>query len=129
MSVVAWQLDTPKFLLERRSRRRFPIALAVEYRLLGKVERRGSGKTRNISSTGVLFEVADRQPFSGSIELLVSWPCVLNDACALKLVMKGRVVRMEGRGVAVVSSRHEFRTAGPASGTKHQDLRLLKFRP
>ena len=129
MSVVARPLDTSKFLLERRSRRRFPIALVVEYRLLGKVERRGSGKIRNISSRGVLFEVADLQAFSGAIELLVTWPCVLNDACALKLVMKGRVVRMEGRGVAVVSSQHEFRTAGPTRSANFQDLKLLTFRP
>lgn len=129
MSVVARSPDTSTSMLERRARRRFPLALAVEYRLLGKVERRGWGQTRNISSTGVLFEAADRQPLSGAIELLVSWPCVLNEACAMKLLMKGRIVRMEGRGVAMVSSQHEFRTAGPARSSKLQDLKLLTFRP
>jgi hypothetical protein len=98
--------------LERRSRERFPLALPVEYRLLGKNERCGSGKICNISSTGALIEVAERQHFSGSIELMVSWPCLLDDACALKLVMKGRVVRSEGRGVAIETKQHEFRTAG-----------------
>jgi hypothetical protein len=100
------------FSLERRSRQRFPLALALEYRLLGKRECRGSGQTCNISSAGVLFEVADRQAFSGLIELLVSWPVLLNGACALKLVMKGRVVRSEGAAVAMASTTHEFRTAG-----------------
>ena len=101
--------------LERRSRQRFPLALELEYRLLGDDERHGSGQTRNISSTGMLFEVADSQPrqtFSGSIEVMLSWPCPLNGACALKLMMKGRVVRSEGRGVAIESRQHEFRTAG-----------------
>ena len=101
--------------LERRSRQRFPLALELEYRLLGDDERHGSGQTRNISSTGMLFEVAEwqpRQPFSGSIEVMLSWPCLLNGACALKLMMKGRVVRSEGRGVAIESRQHEFRTAG-----------------
>ncbi|MGP0071141.1 MAG: PilZ domain-containing protein [Bryobacteraceae bacterium] len=111
------------FSVERRSRQRFPLALAVEYRLLGPADRCGSGWTCNISSTGVLFEVAEREPLSGPIELMMSWPCVLDGACALKLVVKGRVVRHEGRGIAIASTQHEFRTAGPANGAKRLDLR------
>ena len=106
------------FSLERRSRQRFPIALAVEYKVLGRSDRSGSGWTRNISSRGVLFEAAEGEPLAGTIELMVNWPCVLDNACALKLVMKGRVVRMEGRGIAIESIEHEFRTAGPALGLR-----------
>lgn len=115
------RIETLKFSLERRSRRRFPLALAVEYRLLGQREHWRFGRTCNISSTGVLFEVADRLPLTGSIELMVSWPCVLDGACALKLMLKGRVVRVENVGIAIESSQHEFRTAGPASGAKRKD--------
>ncbi len=118
MSVVAQPFDTFAFTSERRARQRFPLALEVEYRLLGKGERWGFGRTCNISSTGVFFEVADREPFSGSIELMVSWPCVLDGACALKLVMRGRVVRRQGRGIAIESNQHEFRTAGPVINGK-----------
>jgi hypothetical protein len=121
--MVACQFDG--FSIERRSRARFPLNLAVEYRLLGKSERCGIGKTCNISSAGVLFEVPERQLFSGLIELMVACPCALDGACALKLVMKGRVVRSEGRGVAIESSQHEFRTAGLASGARRRDLKLL----
>jgi hypothetical protein len=124
---AAWSFDD--FLLERRSRQRFPLSLAVEYRLLGKDRRRGSGKTRNISSSGVLFEVTDQQPFSGSIELMVSWPCLLDDECALKLVVKGRVVRSEGSDIAIESIQHEFRTAGPARTGKRANLRLKSSNP
>jgi hypothetical protein len=108
--IAAWSIE--KRLLERRSRERFPLALPVEYRLLGRDERWGSGKICNISSSGALFEAAERQHFSGSIELMVSWPCLLDDACALNLVMRGRVVRSEGLGVAIETKQHEFRTAG-----------------
>jgi hypothetical protein len=100
--------------LERRSRKRFPLALAVEYRLLGPSARSGSGWTHNISSRGVLFEMAEQEPLSGLIELVVSWPCVLDGVCALNLVIKGRVVRIEDRGIAMESTQHEFRTAGSA---------------
>ena len=129
MSVAARPLDLWESSMERRSRQRFPLTLAVEYRLLGKAERCGSGKTRNISSNGVLLEVADSQPFSGLIELMLIWPCVLDGACALKLMMKGRVVRSEGRGIAIESRQYEFRTAGLAGATRAQDLRLLTLNP
>jgi hypothetical protein len=89
------------------------MALALQYRLIDNGGRRGSGWTCNISSTGVLFEVSEGEPVSGSIELIVSWPCVLDGACALNLFLRGRVVRIENRGVAMVSTQHEFRTAGP----------------
>jgi PilZ domain len=122
---VTQPMDTLKILLERRSRRRFPLQLALEYRLLGRREFRGLGRTRNISSAGVFVEVSDQQPFSGSIELMLSWPCVLDGACALKLLMKGRVVRIEDRGIAIRTSEHEFRTAGPVSGAKRGNLKML----
>ena len=117
------------FSSERRSRRRYPLALAAEYRLLDDAERHGFGRIRNISSSGVFFEVADRAPFSGWIELMVNWPCLLDGACPLKLVLKGRVVRREDRGIAIESNEHEFRTAGPAGGAKRQNLKLLFFHP
>jgi hypothetical protein len=109
--IAAWPFDKPS--LERRARQRFPLMLAMEYRLLGKQGSYGLGRTRNISSSGVLFEAAEQQAFSGSIELVVSWPCLLDGVCALKLVMKGRVVRSESSGVvAIESNQHEFRTSG-----------------
>lgn len=124
---AAWSFDD--FLVERRARQRFPLALALEYRLLGRGQRRGSGRTRNISSSGVLFEVAELQPFAGAIELMVTWPCLLDDECALKLVVRGRVVRNERGGVAIESTQHEFRTAGTARGRKRANLRLNPANP
>jgi hypothetical protein len=89
---VTQPIHALKISFEQRSRRRFPLRLA-----------------------GVHFEIADRKPFAGSIDLMVSWPCVLDGACTLKLTMKGR---------AIQSSKHEFGTAGPASGAKRDDLKM-----
>jgi len=103
-----------KVFTEQRSHQRYPIELEVEYRLLakGKSELVGSGKTRNISTGGVLFEASGSRPATGSIELLLSWPFLLEGVCPLKLVMKGRIVRSDVRGIAIQSNYHEFRTAG-----------------
>lgn len=111
------------FASERRSRQRFPLALAVEYRLLGQRASSGWGWTSNISSRGVLFEIAQQDSLSGLIEVVVNWPYVLDGVCALKLVMRGRVVRIGGRTVAVESTQHEFRTAGPVS-TRREEPRI-----
>lgn len=111
-----------KITFEQRSHQRYPIELEVEYRLLAKghSELVGSGMTRNISSGGVLFEVLGSAPATGTIELMLSWPFLLEGICPLKLVMKGRIVRSDVRGIAIESNYHEFRTAGS---------RVLKGRP
>ncbi len=103
-----------KVLTEQRSHQRYPIELEMEYRLLAKghSELVGSGKTRNISSGGVLFEALGSRPATGTIELMLSWPFLLEGVCPLKLVMKGRIVRSDVRGIAIESNYHEFRTAG-----------------
>jgi hypothetical protein len=103
-----------KVLTEQRSHRRYPIELEVEYRLLakGRSELVGSGKTRNISSGGMLFDALGSRPATGSIEVLLSWPFLLEGVCPLKLVAKGQIVRSDVRGVAIQYNYHEFRTAG-----------------
>lgn len=108
-----------------RAHHRYPLELDVEYKLLnkGRVELVGSGRTLNVSSGGACFESVDPVPAQGSIELVMNWPFLLEGACPLKLVMRGRVVRIDGRRIAVQAKHHEFRTAGarasralPASG-------------
>jgi hypothetical protein len=99
---------------EQRSHQRYPIELELEYRVLskGRSEHLGSGKTRNISSGGVLFEVSGSPPAGGSIEVMLSWPFLLEGVCPLRLVMRGRIVRSDVHGIAIQSNYHEFRTAG-----------------
>jgi hypothetical protein len=103
-----------KVLSEQRSHQRYPIELEAEYRLLSKSHREslGSAKTRNISSGGVLLRAPGSLIAGSSIEVMVSWPFLLEGVCPLRLVMRGRVVRCDGQGVAIQANYHEFRTAG-----------------
>ena len=84
---------------ERRSKRRYPIHLEVQYKLLKhrRVERLGGGRTLNISSGGVLFEADGLLNTTGPIELALSWPFLLHGSCNLKLVIRGRIVRTNNR--------------------------------
>jgi hypothetical protein len=108
---VALPTESPN---ERRNKRRYPISLEVQYKLLKqrRIARLGSGRTVNVSSGGVLFEADDLLPQGGPIELSLNWPFLLHGSCNLKLVMRGRIVRASDRAVAIRAEFHEFRTAG-----------------
>jgi len=83
-------------------------------------EEMGTGRTVNISSSGVLFTT--QQPlFPGlRLELSVSWPAQLDNKCPLKLVARGRIVRSEPGKVAIEIQQYEFRTAGSATNALRQ---------
>jgi c-di-GMP-binding flagellar brake protein YcgR len=99
--------------IDLRRHRRYPIALDIQYKWsISRLEQMGSGTTLNISSGGVLFRSTRPLPTRCSVEMALTWPFSLND-CALKLVMKGRVVRSDDRSTAVQVTHYEFRTAGP----------------
>jgi hypothetical protein len=99
---------------------RYPIALDLQYKILkGRtVEHLGGGRSLNISRGGVLFEpndfpeISDIADESGTIELAIDWPLLLNKVCAMKLVVRGRIVRRETKRLALKIDKHEFRTAG-----------------
>jgi hypothetical protein len=99
---------------ERRSHSRYPISLEVEYTLLnrGQIERLGYGSTLNVSSNGILFEADDALPSGRSIKLAIKCPFLMDGACALKLHVRGIVVRSDTKKAAVQIIHHEFRTVG-----------------
>lgn len=98
---------------------RYPITLDLKYKLLRgrRVEHIGCGRTLNISSGGILFEADDivegknGPNANGLVELVMDWPLLLEKACALKLVVRGRIVRQDTRRLALRIEQHEFRTA------------------
>lgn len=115
---------------DRRTKRRYPINLDVQYKLLKhrRVEYLGSGRTLNISSGGVLFETDGLMPAGGPIELALNWPFLLHGYCNLKLVIRGRIVRTNNRAIAIKAEFHEFRTAGarsPVMGASQAAVRVM----
>ena len=105
-----------------RRHRRYPVSLNVTYKLFqqnGKIARLGSGQTLDVSSGGVCFECVDAFPSTGIIELTINWPFLLEGVCHLKLVMSGRIVRVDGQRIAVEAEHHEFRTAGIRASHAH----------
>jgi c-di-GMP-binding flagellar brake protein YcgR len=102
----------------RRTSERMEIEREVQYRILNSKtsEPAVSGKTLNMSSSGVLF-TTDQVLYPGRrLELSINWPAQLNSKCALKLVARGRVVRFEDGRAALEILQHEFRTRALTAG-------------
>jgi hypothetical protein len=97
---------------ERRTNVRFPITLSLRYWSPRPMETaHGNGKSVNLSSNGVLF-VSEHEFVEGDrLELALDWPATLAGAVPLQLFLVGKVVRADGRQIAVAIHHHEFRTA------------------
>ena len=107
--------------VNRRSHRRYPIALSIDYKLLNqdRVEHRGSGKTVNVSSAGILFEADMALPLDTLVAILMDWPFLQDGVHPLKLVILARIVRSHRQLVAVRIGHLEFVTAdGRSSGSQ-----------
>jgi len=99
---------------ERRGADRFPLERDLRYKILSKRlgHEQGSGRTMNMSSSGILFATDGTLLPGKKLEMAISWPAQLDNRCALKLVARGRVVRV-GQGCAAVEiHQYEFRTMG-----------------
>jgi hypothetical protein len=109
-----WEEEQP----ERRSTRRYPIEIAVIYRLIrkGKVLQRGFGLTRNLSSRGLLMESSTTLPVGAEIEVFLAWPARLGGEVRLNLWIQGRTVRTGEGCTAIAIERSDFRTRASAQG-------------
>jgi hypothetical protein len=103
---------------ERRSARRYPIEIAVVYRLLrkGKVLQRGFGLTRNVSSGGLLMESSTTLSIGTEVEVFLAWPARLGGEVNLNLWIQGRAVRAGENCTAIAIQRSDFRTRASADG-------------
>ena len=107
------QLDTADMAMnERRRSSRFPIEREVRYKTLNQRTEilSGSGKTLNISSSGVLFTSDHDLPVGTRLEVSISWPAQLNEKCLLNLVARGRITRHHQGQLALQIQQYEFRT-------------------
>ena len=96
---------------ERRSTRRYPIEHEVHYSVqdaqTGVV---GTGTTVNMSSRGILFTTDQPLSAGSPLTLEVKWPVLLDNAKALKLVTRGRVIWCDSLRAAVEFHNWEFHT-------------------
>ena len=103
--------SVPNIPVEHRSRRRYEMALEVRCEAADSGEF-FIGKTCDLSSRGVRFQI-DKAFLPGKmLQLRIRWPFLLADVCPLQLVILGRVIRSDQSGTVITVARHEFRTLG-----------------
>ena len=107
---------------DRRDDRRYHLQLEVKWKLIRRrrVLDSGVGQTIDMSSGGILFDAGRRLPEGLNVELSIAWPVLLHNLVPMQLIASGRIVRTDGRHVAIQTNQHEFRTVGVAS--EHRDL-------
>jgi hypothetical protein len=98
---------------ERRLNKRYALDLPLSYRI-GKEPFivTGRGRTVDMSSGGIAFTTDEHLNVGAHLQLSISWPMLLNETCALKLVVDGKLVRKTENRAAIVINRIEFRTRG-----------------
>jgi len=117
---------------DRRKKRRFPISRELRYKLLadGVIVGFGTGQTLNMGSAGIAFSV-DRGLRPGAfIELSISWPVLLDNACPMRLIVFGVVRRNEGGRAVCTIDKYEFRTQArtfQAAGAMRHDSMLQRW--
>ena len=117
---------------ERRVKPRYPIRLKVRYRSLNRWRpSSGTGRSLNISSSGILIEVPypteQKLILKSRVEIVLEWPFLLDGATGLNLVALGRVVRCGAYNFAISIERYEFRTASRRPESSNvPDLRNLQ---
>jgi hypothetical protein len=102
--------------IERRSKKRFPIHRDLRYKLLEDdvVIESGMGETIDMASGGMAFQIEHPLKVGAFVELSISWPVLLDDSCAMRLIVFGRIVRAWGKKSACRLDKYEFRTQARA---------------
>jgi hypothetical protein len=100
---------------ERRSANRYHVESSVEYRIVDGAPafewKRGS--VRNLSANGVLIDVGEALPVDCTLEAAMDWPWLYHGRPVVRLVLFGRLVRLDGRSAALRIVTHEFRNLHP----------------
>ena len=103
----ALSLRTATAACERRRHQRYRINTTAQVFLSGVHER---VETLDISSGGVLLKSGALLPVGRRVQLFVDWPALLNERCALRLIIEGKIIRSNPEGTAIKIIRYDYRT-------------------
>lgn len=100
----------------RRSRARYGFTTPLRFRACRQtaIVCSGSGRTIDMSSTGVQIEIGRKLETDTEIELVLDWPGLYHGKQRMRLFLWGQVVRSQETATAVRILSHEFRDAARA---------------
>ena len=92
-------------------RRKYPIEADLEYEAIDGVVVAGRGRTKEMSSSEVVFKAESPIPAGLTIRINMDWPVFAENVTPLRLYISGMTVRTESGYAACKFGRHEFRIA------------------
>lgn len=102
-------------LSEKRRARRFPMTLPVALKVEVAEHKETTVQTRDVSSSGVLFEFASPIEVGTALEFVLTLPEEITKGSSVRIKCMGKVVRVdrgqaENRrvGIAATIERYEF---------------------
>jgi len=108
-----WISREEAFLIEKRSKIRFPLDLPLKFTGASKGMRiQGTGTVLSISSEGVAFRTDQALGLGMKVTASFGWPVLLNNQCMLQIFTEGEVIRIDGSLTVIRIRRYEFRTSG-----------------
>jgi hypothetical protein len=91
----------------------YPIQLDLRYKVLNPNSTvAGTGKTLEISSTGIVFTADGPIEPGTKVELSMAWPALLDNCVALQLVSEVKITGREGQTLRANIWKYNFRTRG-----------------
>lgn len=96
---------------DRRTSARFELRLPLRYRVSQGTETiwKGTGRTVDISRTGIRFHSSRPFPLGSHVELQIEWPIRYGDLFPMQLNLRGIVVRSDNKQVVLRNRTWEFR--------------------
>ena len=89
----------------------YPILVEAGYKVAHpRTVTRGRGWTTGMFNREIRFITAEPLPQDSRIDLSIAWPALLNGNVALRLCIRGRIIKTRERSVSVEIQRYEFRT-------------------
>ena len=105
---MAARLYSEYCMIEQRKHQRFDLKLPFQI-LRSEVGSGTLGETKNVSSSGVLFQSTSPLPVGESIEYFITLPKTSGSKLDVRLRCVGRIVReMDDASFAATLDRYEF---------------------
>ena len=110
--------------LDRRGcpRYQYESEVRFEQRSQDGARRVGCGITADVSRRCVRFRPEEKLEPGAELVLRMAWPEMLQNVCALEMLVRGVVTRVTDRGAILSIGSYELRTCGPRSFCEAPEL-------
>jgi hypothetical protein len=126
-SAASLRKTGPLKVKDRRGAHRYDLKVAVRCRApeTNLASAWKSGRTLNMSASGVRIEIAETVASGTMLELAMDWTGLYHSKPAVRLLLTGQVVRVDEGSIALRIVSHQFRDVSHAGSRPRGQERTL----